>query len=386
MELVRKINFKKYGMVIALVLIAGLFQILTNGILLQPLNISNLVLQNSYILILAIGMLFVIVTGNIDLSVGSIAGFTGAVAGIMMANMGLPVWMGVIAGLVMGAVAGAWHGFWISYREIPAFIVTLAGMLIFRGFTMVVLGGQTIAPFPPSFGIMASGFLTRYFGNLGTYPVTFGVTIIISVILMLIEFRNRKTQEKYGVEVPKLWVFILKIIVMVGVINTFGYFLAEHEGIPMVLVLLGVLVIVYDIISKKTITGRHIYAYGGNPKAAELSGLKTKALVFWVYVNMGVLSALAGLVFTARLNAATPRAGTSFELDAIAACFIGGASAKGGVGTVWGVIIGGLIMGILNNGMSIMGIGVDYQQAIKGFILLAAIAFDVYTKNKASAQ
>jgi len=385
MEAIKNINLKQYGMVIALVLIAGIFQIMTNGILLQPLNITNLILQNGYIMILAIGMLFVIVTGNIDLSVGSVAGFTGAVSGVMMANMNMPVWLAVVVGLAVGALAGAFHGFWIAYKAIPAFIVTLAGMLIFRGLTMVALGGQTISPFPPSFGVMASGFLTTYFGSAGPFVVTFAVTGIISAVFVLFELRERQTQRKHGIEPLSVAKLCAKLVFMLAVINGFGFMLAQHQGIPMVLVLLGVLIVVYHVFASRTITGRHIYAYGGNPKAAELSGLKTKQLVFWVYVNMGVLAALAGLVFAARLNAATPRAGTMFELDAIAACFIGGASAKGGVGKVMGVIIGALIMGILNNGMSIMGIGVDYQQAIKGLILLAAVVLDVYTKNKSAA-
>lgn len=382
MKVIKNMNVKHYGMIIALVLIAGMFQLLTNGMLLQPLNITNLILQNAYIMILAIGMLFVIVTGNIDLSVGSVAGFTGAVSGVMMVQMNLPVGVAVLAGLGMGALAGGFHGFWIAYKGIPAFIVTLAGMLVFRGLTMVTLGGQTISPFPTGFGVMASGFLTSYFGNAGAYVVTFGVTGLISVAMVLLEWRERQTQRRHGMVPMGRWAFTFKMVFFLGLINGFGWMLAQHQGIPMVLILLGALIVVYHVVASRTITGRHVYAYGGNPKAAELSGLKTKQLVFWVYVNMGMLAALAGLVFAARLNAATPRAGTMFELDAIAACFIGGASAKGGVGKVMGVIIGALIMGILNNGMSIMGIGVDYQQAIKGLMLLAAVVLDVYTKNK----
>ena len=378
----KKINFKQYGMIIALVLIIIIFQLLTDGVLLQPLNITNLMLQNSYILILAIGMLLVIVTGNIDLSVGSVAGFAGAISGVLIVSQGRPIWLAIIIVLIIGGIAGAFHGYWIAYKKIPAFIVTLAGMLAFRGATLVVLGGQTVSPFPESFQVIGSGFLMNYFSGLNVYVVTFAITGLLSLIYIFIEFRTRKSQIEHEMKVSTFGVFIAKLIIVSGVLNIFGFALASHNGIPMVLILVVVLAIIYHFISTKTVAGRHIYAYGGNAKAAELTGLKTKQLVFWVYVNMGVLSALAGLVFAARLNAATPRAGTNFELEAIAAAFIGGASPMGGVGKVWGAIIGAFVMGILNNGMSILGIGVDYQLAIMGIILLSAVVFDVYTKSK----
>jgi len=380
----KKINFKQYGMVIALVLIAVLFQILTDGVLLRPINVNNLVLQNSYILILAIGMLLVIVTGNIDLSVGSVAGFAGALSGVFIVSNGWPVWLTIIVVLVVGGIVGAWHGFWIAYIKIPAFIVTLAGMLIFRGLTMAILGGQTIAPFPGNFQVMASGFLADFFGNISPAVLSVAITGILSILFVILDYRARKKQEHHDIEVAPFAFWVAKIVIILIALNGFGMLLGAHAGIPMVLVLVTILAIIYHFVSTKTILGRHVYAYGGNAKAAELTGLKTKQLVFWVYVNMGVLAALAGLIFAARLNAATPRAGTNFELEAIAAAFIGGASPAGGVGRVWGAMIGALVMGILNNGMSILGVGVDYQQAIMGAILLAAVVFDVYTKSKGS--
>lgn len=382
MNILKKINLKQYGMIIALVIITVLFQMLTGGVLLQPLNVNNLVLQNSYILILSIGMLLVIVTGNIDLSVGSIAGLTGALSGMFIVQQGWPVWLAVIVVLAIGGLIGAWHGFWIAYKKIPAFIVTLAGMLVFRGFTMTILGGQTVAPFPVHFQRMATGFLADYFGNISASTLTFMITGLLSALFVVFDLRARKKQKNHEIEVSHIGLWGAKIAIILVALNGFGMLLGAHLGIPLVLVWVAILAGIYQFLATKTILGRHIYAYGGNPKAAELTGLKTKQLVFWVYVNMGVLAALAGIIFTARLNAATPRAGTNFELEAIAAAFIGGASPKGGVGKVWGAIIGALVMGILNNGMSIMGVGVDLQQAIMGMILLAAVVFDVYTKSK----
>jgi putative multiple sugar transport system permease protein len=374
---------KKNSMVIALIAIMLLFQFLTEGILLKPLNVTNLIMQNSYILVLAIGMVLIIVTGHIDLSVGSIAAFVGAVAAMMMVTYEMPVFLAVILSLVLGALIGAWQGFWVAYVNIPAFIVTLAGMLLFRGLTLVVLEGRSIAPFPESFQNMSSGFVPDIFGNGGGLQLlTILVGIILSVIYVFMEVRNRRAQQKYNFETGSFAVFALKLVALVAVINAFMYTLAKYEGIPYILIILLVLMIGYTFVMNKTVIGRHIYALGGNLKAAELSGVKTKRMTFWVFVNMGVLSALSGLIFAARLNAATPKAGNLFELDAIAACFIGGASAYGGVGTIIGAVIGGLVMGVMNNGMSLMGVGIDWQQAIKGLVLLAAVAFDILNKNR----
>ncbi len=382
-----KNNIRQYAMALALVVIMILFQFLTGGILFKPLNITNLVLQNSYVLILGIGMLLVILTGNVDLSVGSVAAFIGAISAIFMIEMNMPVILAVILCLVIGALVGAWQGFWIAYVRIPAFIVTLAGMLVFRGLTMVMLQGKTISPYSKSFQAMSNGFFlpdTFVVGGLNMIAIITG--IILSLIYILMEYKNIQNMKKYNFETLPLPITIGKIAVIVIAINLLTFSLAAYKGIPIVLILIAALIGIYTFITQKTIAGRHIYALGGNEKAAKLSGIKTKRVMFWVYVNMGLLAALAGLVVAGRLNAATPKAGTNFELDAIAACFIGGASASGGIGTVIGAIIGALVMGVLNNGMSIMGVGVDWQQAIKGLVLLAAVAFDVYTKTKSNAD
>jgi putative multiple sugar transport system permease protein len=382
-----KNNVRQYAMAVALVIIMVLFQITTGGILFKPLNITNLILQNSYVLILGIGMLLVILTGNVDLSVGSVAAFIGAISAIFMVQMNMPVVPAVILCLIMGALVGAWQGFWIAYVRIPAFIVTLAGMLVFRGLTMVLLQGQTLSPYSESFQAIASGFfMTETFVVNGLNMIAIISGIILSLVYIFMEYRGIQNKKKYNFETLPLPITIGKIAVIVVAINLLTYSLAAYKGIPIVLILIVALIAIYTFITQKTIAGRHIYALGGNEKAAKLSGIKTKKVMFWVYVNMGMLAAVAGLVVAGRLNAATPKAGTNFELDAIAACFIGGASASGGIGTIIGAIVGALVMGVLNNGMSIMGVGIDWQQTIKGLVLLAAVAFDVYTKSKANAN
>lgn len=380
-----KNNIRQYGMIIALVVIMIFFQIITGGLLLEPINITNLILQNSYILVLAIGMVLVIITGHIDLSVGSVAAFVGAVAAIMMVDMQLHPVVAVIASLIVGGLIGAWQGFWVAYVRIPAFIVTLAGMLLFRGLTMIVLEGQSISPFPAGFQKISSGFIPD-FGDFGVNLVAILAGAVFTLIYIVNEVRDRRAQQKYNFEVISFGMFVLKLVVIAGVINAFTYMLASYAGLPNILLLLLVLIIIYSFVMNRTVMGRHIYALGGNEKAAALSGVKTKKVTFWVFVNMGVMAAISGLIFAARLNAATPRAGTNFELDAIAASFIGGASATGGIGTVFGAIIGGLVMGVLNNGMSLVGLGIDWQQGIKGLVLLAAVAFDIYNKKKNSVS
>lgn len=370
-------------MIIALVFIMVFFQIITDGLLLKPLNITNLILQNSYILVLAVGMLLVIVTGHIDLSVGSVAAFVGAISAIMMVNYEMSPFLAIVISLVLGAVIGAWQGFWIAYVRIPAFIVTLAGMLLFRGLTMIVLEGKSIAPFPESFQKISSGFIPDLTSGGSLHLLTILIGIALSIVIIFFQWKNRRNQLKHQFEVQPFGLFVLKLVGMIVILNIFTFVLATYEGIPNILIVLGVLIVIYTFVTNKTKAGRHIYAIGGNEKAALLSGIKTKKMTFMVFVNMGVLSALSGLLFAARLNAATPKAGNLFELDAIAACFIGGASAYGGIGTIPGAIIGGLVMGIMNNGMSLMGLGVDWQQGIKGLVLLAAVAFDIYNKNKA---
>ncbi|HEY8422322.1 MAG TPA: multiple monosaccharide ABC transporter permease [Thermoclostridium sp.] len=379
-------NLRQYVMIIALVVVIIFFQIITGGILLSPLNISNIIQQNAYILILATGMLLCILTcGNIDLSVGSVAGFIGAISAVFILKMNMPVFPAILISLLIGVLIGVWHGFWIAYVGVPAFITTLAGMLIFRGLTMVILQGTSLAPFPKSYTFIAAGFIPDISNIEGINLLSILAGIIASILYILYELKDRASKKRYNFEVSSSGAFSAKIVSIVAVINAFTYALARYKGIPAVLIIVVSLVLIYSFITTKTIPGRHIYAYGGNPKAAKLSGVKTKKVLFWVYVNMGFLAALAGIIFTGRLNSATPKAGNGFELDAIASCFIGGASTTGGIGTVVGAIVGGLLMGVLNNGMSIMGVSIDWQQAIKGVVLLAAVAFDVYSKSKSWA-
>lgn len=376
-------NIRQYGMIIALVFITALFWVLTDGITFNPLNLTNLILQNGFILVLAVGMVLVIITGNIDLSVGSVVAFVGAIAGVLMINNNVPVWLAIILSIIVGALIGVWQGFWIAYIGIPSFIVTLAGMLIFRGLTLYLLDGQSLAPFPDSFGFLSGGFLPDIFGSGNFHILTMILSVILSLILVYLEIKDRKTQRQYSFEVVPLWISVTKLVLLVSVINWFAYQLALNKGIPMVLIIVIILIVIYTFIMNNTVMGRRIYATGGNKKAADLSGIKTKGVVFWVFVNNGVIAALAGLMFASRLDSATPAAGNMLELDAIAAVFIGGASMSGGVGTIIGAIVGGLVMGVMNNGMSLIGIGIDWQQAIKGMVLLLAVGFDVYNKNRA---
>jgi putative multiple sugar transport system permease protein len=380
-----KSNIRQYAMLIALVVIIILFQILTEGILLVPMNVTNLVLQNSYVIILAIGMTLCILTGgNIDLSVGSVCAFIGAIAGILMINMKMNIVLVIIICLLVGLVIGIWQGFWIAYIRIPAFIVTLAGMLLFRGLTLTMLKGLTLSPFPEEFQLISAGFIPDIFNGLGTglNITALLVGIVISVIYVYSQMKKRAERQKYNFEDLPFSLFAIQLIFIVSAINLFTYWLSAYKGIPIILVLIGTLVAVYSFFTTKTIPGRYIYAMGGNEKAAVLSGINTNKVLFLSYVNMAVLGAVAGIAFSARLNAASPQTGANFELDAIAACFIGGASAYGGVGTVVGAIIGALVMGVLNNGMSILGVGSDMQMTIKGFVLLMAVAFDVISKKK----
>lgn len=378
-----KQNMRQYAMLVALIFIMVIFQMLTDGILLKPINVSRLILQNSYILILAIGMLLCILTGgNIDLSVGSIVALVSASSALFSVTLKIPVIVSIFLGLLIGLLAGMWQGFWIAYVKIPAFIVTLAGMLVFRGINNIILNGQTIL-LPKLYVTIASDVIPDFFGGKGgLHTTTVIIGVVCSLIYILSEFRIRKNKQKYSFNVGSMQLFLIKVISIALVINLFTYWLALADGLPYALILLTLLIVIYSFITMKTVPGRHIYALGGNAKAAALSGIKTKKVLFWVYANMGLLAAVAGIVFAGRLNSASPTAGDGFELDAIAACFIGGASATGGVGSVIGAIIGGLIMGILNNGMSIMGVSTFWQSIVKGLVLLLAVAFDVYSKNK----
>jgi len=379
-------NLRQSGIYVAFVAIVVLFYFTTDGILLTPQNVSNIVVQNSYILILAIGMVIVIIAGHIDLSVGSVVAFTGAIAGVITVRHNLPWWAGVIGALLVGVLVGVWQGYWVAFVGIPAFIVTLAGMLIFRGAAMVTLGNAQISPFPDAFRNIASGYANGLLGGQGIDVFTLAVGGIAIVAFVFTQFRSRLARLRYQQTVETMPFFIVRLALVAAVVMAFVYELASYKGLPVVLLILGVLILVYSAIAKRSVFGRHVYSIGGNLNAATLSGIKVKWVNFWIFINMGALSALAGVVFTARLNLANPTAGTGFELDAIAACFIGGAAVTGGVGTIVGTITGGLIIGVMNNGMSIMGIGIDYQQSIKGLVLLLAVAFDVYNKRRAGAS
>jgi putative multiple sugar transport system permease protein len=377
-----KNNLREYGMLISLVAIMALFQVLTDGTLMRPLNLTNLVLQNSYVVIMALGMLLVIVAGHIDLSVGSVCGFVGALAAVLMVQYDWGYLPTAVVSIGAGALIGAAQGWFVAYHKIPSFIVTLAGMLVFKGLTLALLQGQSLGPFPDTFQKLSSGFIPDPFGGEALRTTSLVVGALAAVALVVFKLRGRAKLARYGMEQEPYAFFLMKNAFFAVVILFFSWLLASYKGLPNVLVVMAVLIMVYDFVTNRTTVGRRIYALGGNEKAARLSGIKTQRLAFLTFVNMGALAALAGLVFAARLNTATPKAGLGFELDVIAACFIGGASASGGVGKVMGAVIGAFIMGVMNNGMSILGIGIDYQQVIKGLVLLAAVFVDVYNKNK----
>jgi putative multiple sugar transport system permease protein len=377
-----KNNLRDYGMLISLVAIMVLFQVLTDGTLLRPLNLTNLVLQNSYIVIMALGMLLVIVAGHIDLSVGSVCGFIGALAAVLMVNLGWHFVPAALVSLVAGGLIGAAQGWFVAYARIPSFIVTLAGMLVFKGLCLALLQGQSVGPFPVEFQRLSSGFIPDVLGGTDLRTTSLLVGLLAAAALGYFSLRGRAQLARHGLDDEPYAFFLGKTLAFVAAIVFLSYLLASYKGLPNVLIVMSVLIVAYDFVTRRTTVGRRLYALGGNEKAARLSGIKTERLSFLAFVNMGVLAALAGLVFAARLNTATPKAGLGFELDVIAACFIGGASASGGVGKVMGAVIGAFVMGVMNNGMSILGIGIDYQQVIKGLVLLAAVFIDVYNKNK----
>ncbi|MCR6500360.1 sugar ABC transporter permease [Shinella sp. CPCC 101442] len=383
-----KKNIREYGLLVALVVIMIFFQILTNGVLFRPVNITNLVLQNSFIVIMALGMLLIIVAGHIDLSVGSIVAFTGAMSAIMLVKWGLPAIAVVPLAILMGAIMGAAQGYWVAYQKIPSFIVTLAGMLVFRGMTYVVLSGRPVGPFPKEFQVLSTGFVPDFLSITDPSTSLIKNYVALVAVLLLVGYafyaglRERRLNAVNETENEPFGFFAVQMAI-IGVVAIFiGFQLSTYRGLPNVLVIMGILIALYAFVTTRTTIGRRIYAMGGNEKAAKLSGINTERLTFYTFVNMGALAALAGMIIAARLNSATPKAGVGFELDVIAACFIGGASASGGVGKITGAVIGAFIMGVMNNGMSIMGIGIDYQQLIKGLVLLAAVFFDVYNKNK----
>lgn len=375
-------NMRDYGLLLALILIMLFFQYFTNGVLFKPVNLTNIILQNSYIIVMALGMLLVIVAGHIDLSVGSVSGFVGALAAMLMVGWKFPPELAflahpIVAGaicLVAGAAIGAAQGYIIAYHRVPAFIVTLAGMLIFKGLSLAILAGKSVGPFPAEFQMLSAGFIPDLIGPtvlpilaengkpvaLHTTTMVIAILAIVAMVFFAIRTRNRRIARGYDVEPFSL--FIIKNVVITALVMFFAYMLASYRGLPNVLVVMGILIAGFVFLTKRLTFGRRIYALGGNLKAA----------------------ALAGMIYAARLNSATPKAGQGLELDVIAAVFIGGASALGGVGQVAGAVIGAFIMGVMNNGMSIMGVNIDWQQMIKGVVLLAAVFFDLYNKNRSA--
>ena len=377
-----KNNVREYGMLIALIAVMVFFQVQTKGVLMKPVNITNLVLQNSYVITMALGMLLIIITGWIDLSVGSVVAVIGALAGVLIVRYDFNWVLVVGISLLLGAAIGAFHGYFVAYLKIPSFIVTLAGMLIFRGLTIALLRGESVGPFPRGFQNISSGFIPDFFQYEGFHVTTILIGVVLSILLIWLDLRTRKNQQKYGFDVTPFYFFVVKNIAITAAVMGLCYLMASYKGIPTVLVLLFVLITFYAFITSSSVIGRRIYAMGGNEKAARLSGVNTPRLLFYTFINMGVLASLAGLIVAARLNSATPNAGDGMELDVIAACFIGGASPSGGVGKVIGALVGAFLIGVLNNGMSIMGVGIDWQKVVKGIVLLLAVLFDVYNKNK----
>ncbi|MCC8024681.1 MAG: sugar ABC transporter permease [Clostridium sp.] len=379
------IDMKQYGMVLALIAVFLIFAAMTGGKNMSPANINNLIMQNSYVVILAVGMLLCVLTGNIDLGVGSIVALTGAVVGIMIVDQKANMWVAIVAALAIGLLSGMFVGFFVSKLGIPPFIVTLATMLMGRGLTYTLLKAQTKGPLPTDYTFIGAGFLPTVklpFGGGTMDMVSIVVAGVASVLIILSELKNINTKRKYGFPVNPMWQTVVKEAVILAIVWFFFYKLSRYNGIPFVLVIMGVLVAAYHFITSKTVAGRQIYALGGNAKAAKLSGINTEKVFFWVYTNMGILCAVAGIVLSARNASATPKAGDQFEMDAIASCYIGGAATTGGVGTIIGAVVGAFIMGILNNGMSLYGWSTDIQKIVKGAVLLGAVTVDLLSKRK----
>jgi putative multiple sugar transport system permease protein len=379
------IDMKQYGMLIALIAIFLIFNILSSGKNATPMNINNLIMQNSYVIILAVGMLLCVLTGNIDLGVGSMVALTGAVGAILVVDYKMPIWVAFGAVMIIGMIAGMFEGVFIAGLGIPPFIVTLATMLMGRGLTYVALQAQTKGPLPGNYTKIGAGYLPTV--NIGSKETSVDllcviVAVIATIFVILGEMKSIQTKKKYDFAIIPIWQTIIKNIVIIGILWFFMMKLAVYRGIPMVLILIAILIAIYHFITSKTVAGRQIYALGGNAKAAKLSGINTKKVFFWVYTNMGILCAVAGIVLSARNASATPKAGDGFEMDAIASCYIGGAATAGGIGTIIGAVVGALIMGILNNGMSLIGWSTDIQKVVKGLVLLGAVTFDLLSKRK----
>ncbi|MDR2619526.1 MAG: sugar ABC transporter permease [Propionibacteriaceae bacterium] len=384
-------NLRQSGILVAFIAVSFAFSVL-NKAFLSPTNLTNIILQYSYVLILAIGMLLVIVAGQIDLSVGSQLGLTGALAAVLIVRVGVPWWVAVLCALGVGLLCGAWQGFWVAVVGIPGFIVSLGGMLLFRGLTYITLNNisLTIPSTPDSQGPpyvkIANGFSKGLIGGDSFDFFTVLVFVLAGVGFAFSEWRTRVGQLRYNQEVAPLPVFITKVALVFAVVVWFGWRISQDRGLPYILIILAVFIMVYSTVTQRTAFGRHVYAIGGNLLAAQLSGIKVKWTQFWVFVNMGFMCAVAGVVYSARMSSAQPSAGNGFELDAIAACFIGGASTLGGIGRIGGAMIGGLIMAVLNNGMQLMGIQESIRQVVKGLVLLIAVAFDLVVKRRAGAK
>lgn len=379
------LDLKSFGMIAALIIIFLIFYVITDGSNATPININNLIMQNGYIIILATGMLLCVLTGNIDLGVGSVVALCAAVSGKLVMEQNMSVGLAWLVALAIGLGIGLFAGFFIAYLSIPPFVVTLATMLMGRGLTYTLLQSQTVGPLPTGYTFIGTGFLPTIKvpfagGTLDLICVI--VAIVVSVCVIFMELKNIKTNNKYGFANVVPWQMIVKDVVIIGIVWFFFIKLGQNNGVPIQLLVVGVIVAVYQFITSQTVAGRQIYALGGNAKAARLSGINTKKVFFWVYVNMGVLSAIAGLMLAARQGAANPKMGDGVEMDAIASCYIGGAAAAGGVGTVIGAVVGALVMGVLNNGMSMCGLSTDFQKVVKGAVLLGAVVLDVVTKKK----
>ncbi len=381
-----KANIRDTALLLSLLAIMVFFQFTTGGVLFKPVNMTNLILQNSYIVIMALGMLLIIIAGHIDLSVGSVSGFVGAVAAIMMVPWKLDPFVTMAACLALGAAIGGIQGYFVAYHKIPAFIVTLAGMLIFKGLALTVLGGASVGPFPKEFQLLASGFVPDIFSvSLFGGPFNLLALLIgglVTTIIIYFNTKERREQQAHGMAEEPHSIFLGRNILIASAFMGFSFLMAQYKGLPTVLIVMFALIALFVFITTRTTFGRRVYAMGGNEKASKLSGINTERMTFLIFVIMGALAALAGLVFAARLNVATPKAGAGFELEVIAACFIGGAAVTGGVGKIIGAVIGAFIIGVMNNGMSIMGIGIDWQFVIKGAVLMLAVFLDVYYKNK----
>lgn len=382
------IDMKQYGMLLALVAIFLIFAFLSGGSNMSPMNINNLVMQNGYVVILAVGMLLCVLTGNVDLGVGSTVALCGATSAIMVVDFGMPVPLAFVIAIAIGFVVGVFEGFFIAALGIPPFITTLATMLMNRGLTYTILKAQTKGPLPVTYTQIGAGFLPSIkIGAVGNELdlISIVVAIVATVLIILSEIKNNNTKKKHGFATVPMWQTGIKLVVILGIVWFFFLKLAGYKGIPIVLVLMGILVGIYHFITSRTVSGRQIYALGGNEKAARLSGINTKKVYFWVYTNMGILCGIAGIVLSARNASATPKAGDGFEMDAIASCYIGGAATSGGIGTILGAVVGAFIMGILNNGMSLIGWSTDIQKIVKGLVLLGAVTVDLVSKRKANS-